>query len=161
LLWLGAAFGVQYLAFYERALAALGYSPSQIGEEDRRIRLRDELRDAELTVPQYPGAVRLKERAGRHYVETGPVRESCRGALESVLSYYRQSLSDERDSRDGREVKSGWRIRRDAPGSRQLGAESGQVRLLIRGPGPGLASGVDCPPETVYVLSFAAFNPGR
>jgi hypothetical protein len=153
ILWLGAAFGVQFLAFYDRALAGFGYSPSQLGAEDRRLQLRDRLRDAELTVPVFPGATRLKEQSGANYVETGPVLESCWAApepLEAVLAHYRGALAP-----------AGWRIRRDAPGSAQLGAEAGQVRLLIRGPGPGLASGVVCPPEAIYVLSFTAFNPGR
>ena len=76
-LWLGVAFGVQFLAFGDRALAGFGYSPAQIGAEERRVEPRDRLRDAELTVPAFPGAARLKERSGSTYVETAPVLESC------------------------------------------------------------------------------------
>jgi len=169
-LWLGAAFGVQFLAFGDRALAGFGYSPAQIGAEERHLQLRDRLRDAELTVPAFPGAARLKERSGRTYIETAPVLESCWAApepLAAVLAFYRGALAPDAagagagaGARTGAGA-SGWRIRRDVPGSPQLGAESGQVRLLIRGPGPGLATDVECPPETVYVLSLVAFNPGR
>ena len=45
-LWLAAAFGVQFLAFFDRALAAFGLSPAQIGAAERRQRLRDVVRDA-------------------------------------------------------------------------------------------------------------------
>jgi hypothetical protein len=94
------------------------------------------------------------------------VLESCWGApepLAAVLAYYRSALAPGGGpgGAPGRGGPGGWRIRRDVPGSAQLGAESGQVRLLIRGPGPGLATDVECPPETVYVLSLVAFNPGR
>jgi hypothetical protein len=150
-LWLAAAFGVQFLAFFDRALAAFGLSPAQIGAAERRQRLRDAVRDAELTLPAYPGATRLKEWSTENRVDTAPVVESCwaaPGTLEEVLAHFRQALSG---------PGSTWRTRRDSPASGQLGAEAGQVRLLVRGPGPGLASGQACPPETTYVLSFTAF----
>ena len=153
--WLAANVGIQFLAFWDRALAALGRSPSQLGARERHDRLVEAVRDAERSVPVFPGAARLRERPTENRIETAPVVESCWGApgpLDEVLAYYRRVLPG---------GQGGWRIRRDAPGSGQLGAEAGQVRLLIGGQGPGLASGVDCPPETVYVLSFTAFSGGR
>jgi hypothetical protein len=150
-LWLAAALGVQFLAFFDRALAAFGMSPSQIGATERRQRLRDAVRDAELTLPAFPGATRLKEWSTENRIDTAPVVESCWAApatLEEVLAFFRQAISG---------PGSAWRIRRDSPAGGQLGAESGRVRLLVRGPGPGLASGQPCPPETTYVLSFTAF----
>ena len=143
---------MQFLAFFDRALAAFGLSPAQIGAAERRQRLRDVVRDAELTLPAYPGATRLKEWSTENRVDTAPVVETCwaaPGTLEEVLAHFRQALSG---------PGSAWRTRAGLPRQWPAGVPNRWGRCgSWRGPGPGLASGQACPLETTYVLSFTAF----
>lgn len=148
--WLIAVWGIQFLAFVDRAMAFFGLSWYQMGAAERRQQLRDAIRDAEQTVPPFPGATRLQERARDNFVGNAPALDACwaaPAALEDVLAFMRRSLPP---------PPNGWRVRRDAQGSAQLGVERGQVRLLVHGPTD--SPGLDCPPGTTYVLSFTVFN---
>ncbi|MDQ3701004.1 MAG: hypothetical protein M3442_08815 [Chloroflexota bacterium] len=148
--WLIAVWGIQFLAFVDRAMAFFGVSVYQVGASERRQQLRDAIRDAELTVPVFPGATRLKERSGDNFVRNAPALDACwaaPAALEDVLAFLRRSLPP---------PPNGWRVRRDVQGSAQLGAERGQVRLLVHGPAD--SPGLECPPGTTYILSLTAYN---
>ena len=148
--WFLASYGAIFLAFFDRALAYFGLSPTRAGAATRRQRLFDTIRDSERETPLFPGAARLHERLVDNRAGTAPAVDVCWQApagLDEVVTFYRQALPAAR-----------WAIRRDATSLRQLGAEQGQVRLLVHGPDDRAVAGLACPPETTYVLSFTATN---
>jgi DNA-directed RNA polymerase subunit RPC12/RpoP len=127
-------------------------------EAQRERRLWGILREAEQTVPSYPGGVPLHERAGQTPLGTAPALDVCWQApatLDQVLAFYRRALPGA--------PGGGWRLRGTAPSSALLGAERGQVRLLVHGPASGAVVGLVCPAGTTYVVSLTVFRlpPGQ
>jgi hypothetical protein len=152
IVYAGQAF-VYFIAFWDRALAFFGLSPREVGAAERRERVEALVLEAEAAVPVFPEAVRLLDEHGANRTRTVTVRDVCWQApagLEDVMAFYRSVLP-----------ASGWFVRRDSPGSGQLGAERGQIRLLLHGPGQPTASGLVCPPGTAYVLSYTASSNWR
>jgi hypothetical protein len=149
----GAQAFVYFIAFWDRALAFFGLSPRELGAAERRERVDALVLAADPTVPVFPQAVRLLDGQAPNRTGTALVHDVCWQApagIDEVVEYYRRALP-----------AAGWFVLRSAPGSRQLGAERGQVRLLIHGSGQRTASGLECPPGTAYVLSYTATSNWR
>jgi hypothetical protein len=142
---------------------AIGYgqlrrAPDPAREAERAARLRALVREAEATVPAYPGAVRLAERSGATVLGTAPALDGCWQAaapLADVIAHYRRAL----DGPGG----GGWRVRGTSAAGDLLSAERGQVRLLVHDPAAGAVAGLACPPGTTYAVSLTVFRgpPGQ
>jgi hypothetical protein len=144
----GAQAFVCFIAFVDRALALFGLSPREIGAAERRQRVDALVLEAEPTVPVFPQAVRLLDRQAPNRTGTALVHDVCWQApadIDKVVEYYRRALP-----------AAGWFVLRNSPGSGQLGAERGQIRLLLHGPSQRTASGLECPAGTAYVTSYTA-----
>lgn len=149
----GAQAFVYFVAFWDRALAFFGRSPREIGAAERRERVQTAVLEAEPSVPVFPRAVRLLDGQASNRTGTAPVHDVCwqtTAGLDEVIAFYRRALP-----------AAGWFVLRETPGSGQLGAERGQIRLLLHGPGQRTSSGLECPPGTAYVLSYTATSNWR
>jgi hypothetical protein len=139
------------LVAYRQVALLRGPDP---GREARRVeRLREILTAAERTVPAYPGATRLAELWGENLPGTGPALHDCWRApapLGQVLVFYRRALPAP--------AGGAWRLRGATAAGDALGAERGQVRLLVHDPAAGAVAGLVCPAGTTYAASFAAYN---
>jgi hypothetical protein len=65
--------------------------------------------------------------------------------FEEVLAFYR--------SDQGGLPGTGWRLL-PVTGNRQLAAQRDQVRVLLQRPEDAKASGVECPADAIYVLTY-------
>ncbi|MBI3971069.1 MAG: hypothetical protein HY332_07240 [Chloroflexi bacterium] len=149
----GTRVGVFFIAFFDRALEFFGLSPRRLGAAEQRDKLYDHIRDGERSLLRYPGASRLHERIGDNRAGSAPSLDVCWQAdasIEDVLEFYRSAL-----------LAAGWFIRRDATRVQQIGAEWGQVRLLVHRPADRAISGLECPAGTTYITSFTAMGSRR
>ena len=111
------------------------------------------LREAQQTVPIYPGATPLHERTGETLLGTAPALDVCwqsPATLDEVLAFHRRALP----AAPG----GGWRLRGATTEGDMLGAERGQVRLLVHEPASGAIVGLECPSGTTYVVSLTVFR---
>jgi hypothetical protein len=146
-----------FMAFVDRALAFYGLSPAQSGQADRQRQLNDLLQDAERQVPSYPGSTRLFMRQTMNRPGTAPLLDVCwqsPGHLDDVVAFYRRTLPAQ-----------SWTLRGEGTAASRanqlLGAEHGQVRLLVHAPDDGAILDLQCPPGTTYAVSFTAFNASK
>ena len=150
--------GVSLLVAVAIGYGELRRAPDPAREAEREARLRALVREAEATVPAYPGAVRVAERSGETLLGTAPALDVCWQApapLADVLAHYRRALAGP--------AGGGWRVRGTSAAGDLLSAERGQVRLLVHDPAGGVIVGLVCPPETTYAVSLTVFRvpPGQ
>lgn len=157
--------GTWFIAFGDRALAYFGLSPLQSSAAEQRRALDDLVQEAESSVPAYPGSARMTMRHAWNRPGTAPIVDVCwqtPAALEEVVAYYRQVIPSL--PAEGRSAVV-WRLRgADTPAARenrQLGAERGQLRLLVHGAADGALLDFSCPPEATYALSFTVAQSRR
>jgi hypothetical protein len=179
-----AQWGMYLVSFLTPALAFFGLSPVDIGRSEQRETSMALVRQAERTVPAVPGAEVVGERSGLNQLGTAPLVESCwhvpgvasgpspsltlgaasgrtpdvsadtaadpsPTAFDDVLAHYQDVLPAQ-----------GWRLLRANDGQATLGAQLGQVRLLVLRP-DSAGTSIACPETTTYVLSFTLTRTSR
>jgi hypothetical protein len=129
---LALVIGASLIVAVAAGYGQLRRGPDPAQEAERAARLRATVREAEVTLPGYPGAVRLGEQAGTTLLGTAPAPHVCWQApapVAEVLAHYRRALAAP--------AAEGWRVRGASTAGDLLSAERGQVRLLVHDPAAG------------------------